>query len=86
MVAETKNDIHQAAQKLAKVLLYEYDETLDEKAITFLKEKYGVNPSSLLKMIDEKTHSNYRPVQDVPVQLDAKPQTWTHVLKKARKI
>lgn len=86
MVAETQHNIHQAAEKLAKVLLYEYDETLDENAITFLKEKYGVNPASLLKMIEEKTHSTYRPVHDIPVQLFTKPQTWIHVLSKSRKI
>lgn len=86
MVAETQHNFQQAATKLAKVLLYEYDETLDEQAIAFLKDKYGVNPSNLLKLIEEKTNSTYRPVQDVPVQLYPKPQMWNHVLKKTRRI
>ena len=86
MVSETKHDLHQAAEKLAKVLLYEYDENLDESAITFLQEKYGANPANLLKLIEEKTHSTYRPVHDIPVQLHKKPHVWSHVLKKTKKI
>lgn len=86
MVAETKNNLHHAAEQLAKVLLYEYDETLDEKAITFLNQKYGANQSNLLKFIDDKKHSDYKPVHDIPVQIDEEPQEWKLVIKKARKI
>ena len=86
MVSETKHDLHLAAEKLAKVLLYEYDEMLDDNAMDFLEEKYGANRSNLNKLIDDKKNTACRPVHDIPVQLPPKPPSWDLIVKRIKKI
>ncbi|MDF1826748.1 MAG: hypothetical protein P1U39_00490 [Legionellaceae bacterium] len=84
LAAETTHKLNQAAEKLAKVLVYEYDEMLDENAMIFLQDKYNANPAILSKLMEDKIHATYRPVYHIPVQLHEKPQTWVHVLRKQR--
>lgn len=85
MVRETVNNIDHAAEKLAKVLLYEYDEVIDDKAIAFLASKFGANPNNLKKFVKERNLSDYRPLLDVQVEIPIKPPKWDIVIKNAKK-
>jgi len=85
MVRETMSNINHAAEKLVKVLLYEYDETIDEEAISFLEKKFGANQNNLNQFVLEKEQAECRPLLEIQAVIPPKPIKWDTIIKNAKK-
>jgi hypothetical protein len=82
MVEELKKNTSRSAEQLARALVDEYDEDLDDDAIDFLETKYGARKSVLRQIkqsippkINDKL--NYR---DIPItKIKSNPSKWKKV-------
>lgn len=84
MVKETANNTAHAAEKLSKVLLYEYNEELDDKAIAFLVNRYQANEKNIRKFIKEKQESGYMPINQLEIKVTKSPLMWDKALKASK--